>query len=544
MRILSLAASVALLSSACGKPPTPEELAEQTSTDVDNFWQEAVATARITNTMTVRDELFTTLEGLQRYPSSSRPVLPDSSTTSDAFADFKVLAKRVFSQANLLESGGTTARFRISGNDVCTPLRGNFNVDTTCVKNVDSLKMAIRAVGGTAGVDLTFLVNDTIEVGTVQILKGVSVSATVDLANARAASEFFNSSLGMESPFRSVTFDGTGKVEVKLKKFGPSDFEASVSFLTALTGSITDNQGFTRSGASAARSPVFALRIEGPAKSVTTTVDVGASEFRGLWSDFFDDKLKSPMFWALSGVGVKAAVKDGGARTATIWVGGGGNTLSFGNDQVVSFTLNPNAQNRFDLDFSTGSSGLSAVTVRPGILAALAFNLQPVAAAGSMSIDPAILNATYSYDLASSDNAPKLELTKPTMMLDASWRLTNGKLTLSGSGTPRVFTGPQCVAFRQSSLSTGMNPLLDFWMKCEECTAGQCGGLSPQSTSCKKYVSCYEATGGTFGSLASTYGTNGTCWTNTAATANACTEACISALSALRSAHPNATACF
>src|SRR4051794_32392753 len=100
MRIVLLAAPLTLLAFGCASPPTPEQLAKTTADDLDNFWQEAVATARITNTMAVRDELFTNLEAMQRYPSSSRPVIPDSSETNNAFDDLRVLTKRVFTQAN------------------------------------------------------------------------------------------------------------------------------------------------------------------------------------------------------------------------------------------------------------------------------------------------------------------------------------------------------------------------------------------------------------------------------------------------------------
>ncbi len=535
---------VPLLVLACAKPPTPEELAKQTADDLDSFWQEAVATARVTNTMAVRDELFTDIEGMQRYPSSSRPTIPDSSTTNDAFDDLRVLTKRVFTQANVTESGGSTITFRVTGTDLCTPLRGSFNADTTCVKNVDSLKLAVRAVGGTNGLDVTLLVNDKIEIGTVEILKGVSVSATVDLANAKGASEFVNSTLGQSSPFRKLTFDGSGKIEVKLKKYAASDFEATVSFLSDLKGTITDDNGFTRSGSAASRTPAIALRVSGPDKSVSATIDLGASDFHGIWSDFFDYQLKQPMVWSLSGLTVKAKVKDGDARTATVSTGSGANTLSYAGQNVVTASLNPDAKNSFDIALSTGASGLSAVTVKPGITFALAFNLQPVKTAGSQ-IDDALLNSTYTYALTANDGAPKFELNKTSKTIDASWQLVNGAATLTGSstGSPRVFTGPQCVAFRQGPRTSQMSAFLDFWMRCEDCVNGACGGSVSQSAACQKYVSCYVASGGTAGSLDSSYGPNGTCWTAGQATATACTDACVQASAALKSAYPTVVAC-
>jgi hypothetical protein len=541
MRHIWLVVPLAIL--ACAKQPTPEELAKKTADDLDTFWQEAVATARVTNTMSSRDELFSDIEGMQRYPSTTRPTIPDSSSTNEAFDDLRVLTKRVFTEANVIDKGGSQITFRVTGTDLCTPLRGSFNASTSCVKNVDSLKIALRAVGGTNGIDVTLLFNDKIEIGTAEILTGSSVSVAVDLANAKAASEFVNSTLGQDSPFRDLTFDGSGKLEVKLKKWATSDFEATISFLSDLKGTVTDNNGFTRSGSAAAKSPAVALRVNGTEKSVSGTIDFGASDFHGMWSDFFDYKLKDAMVWTLSGLTVKAKVKDGDARTATFALGSSANTLSFGGQNVVSVTLNPGAKNGFDVVLSTGNSGLSAATVSPGITFALNFNLQAVKNAGSQ-IDDALLNSLYTYELSAGDSAPKFELNKISKTIDASWQLTNGTLSLTGSnnGNPRSFTGPQCIAFRQNR-SSQMSAFLDFWMRCEECVGGACGGSVDQSPECSKYVRCYEATGGTAGSLDSSYGQFGNCWTAGQSTASACTSTCTSALASLKTAYPSVFAC-
>ena len=66
------------------------------------------------------------------------------------------------------------------------------------------------------------------------------------------------------------------------------------------------------------------------------------------------------------------------------------------------------------------------------------------------------------------------------------------------------------------------------------------GGTPPQSTECKDYVTCYEATGGTKGSLDLSYGEKGSCWSTTTAAATACTDACKSAEAALKSAYADA----
>ena len=68
-----------------------------------------------------------------------------------------------------------------------------------------------------------------------------------------------------------------------------------------------------------------------------------------------------------------------------------------------------------------------------------------------------------------------------------------------------------------------------------------CGpSTPPQSAECKAYVTCYEKTGGTKGSLDSSYGAMGSCWSTTTTAADACTAACKSAIASLKTAYPDA----
>ena len=75
-------------------------------------------------------------------------------------------------------------------------------------------------------------------------------------------------------------------------------------------------------------------------------------------------------------------------------------------------------------------------------------------------------------------------------------------------------------------------------------TAAACGGGGGgQSTECKNYILCYEKTGGTKGSLDSSYGASGSCWsTGVAASAEACTTACKSANDSYKSTGQGADA--
>ena len=72
-------------------------------------------------------------------------------------------------------------------------------------------------------------------------------------------------------------------------------------------------------------------------------------------------------------------------------------------------------------------------------------------------------------------------------------------------------------------------------------TAAACGGGGGQSAECKDYVACYEKTGGVKGSLDSTYGASGTCW-SVSSTTESCNTACKSANAAYKSSGQGADA--
>ncbi len=73
------------------------------------------------------------------------------------------------------------------------------------------------------------------------------------------------------------------------------------------------------------------------------------------------------------------------------------------------------------------------------------------------------------------------------------------------------------------------------------CAVTGCGDRPLTVTAeCKSYVACFEATGGTRGSLDTTYGDKGSCWMSTDSAADSCTAACKAALASLKTANPDA----
>lgn len=72
------------------------------------------------------------------------------------------------------------------------------------------------------------------------------------------------------------------------------------------------------------------------------------------------------------------------------------------------------------------------------------------------------------------------------------------------------------------------------------CLNGPCRVPGRPSALCESYVACFYRTGGATGSLDSTYGRGGVCWSSGQPTEDACTAACGSALPSLILSFPDA----
>jgi hypothetical protein len=87
--------------------------------------------------------------------------------------------------------------------------------------------------------------------------------------------------------------------------------------------------------------------------------------------------------------------------------------------------------------------------------------------------------------------------------------------------------------------------LLRGFLFAGEGSGGGGGGTVYQSPECADMLACYAAINGTgTASLTDAYGSSGSCWRSTAATADACTSACRQALQSLRSSAGAPSACF
>lgn len=64
-------------------------------------------------------------------------------------------------------------------------------------------------------------------------------------------------------------------------------------------------------------------------------------------------------------------------------------------------------------------------------------------------------------------------------------------------------------------------------------------GAPSRAAECKAYVTCYERFGGVKGSLDSTYGSSGDCWTTTLEQTQICTATCIALNKKLIADHPD-----
>ena len=259
--LLSLVTTaLALLSFACA--PDPKVVAERTATDVQSLVREAWVSAEGTNQWPTLDSSLLAL-GVSAEARASSARVPAVTALDTSLDSLKKRADKIFAESNIVDRSGGALTFSVRGVDVCTADSGS--LDAACADSIDKQHLAIRASGD---LDLVLLVGtEKAELFTLQIRKGVSVAAIVDLARATAAMAALQTA--QSGAAVTYTFDAKGKVEWRLTKQGAGDFTLSASVLDPVTYTMTGTDGVTRSATIGAKSPVASLHLEGPAKRAT-----------------------------------------------------------------------------------------------------------------------------------------------------------------------------------------------------------------------------------------------------------------------------------
>ncbi len=438
------------------QPPTPEEVATQTANDVDALVSGALETARSTNTWSSIDSTYSMGQPLGTV--SSRPTVPQQATTGDSMRYLRYYAQKIFTQSNA-EPGSNGTIYLVRGDIICSnPDRPGAALDPDCVRNVDAAQLRIRAGGN---IDLALQVGpERLEPFILKLRGGKTIAYEVDLEKSQRAYLFLQTALGTARP--EWTIEARGRYEMRLDRFGQSDYAVSLSVLDDIFFSITEKSGIRRTFSTERRSPLFSTRLDGARRTAVMTVDVGRTTYDGIGSDLFSYMLTGPLHAELSGLTSQLTFVDGAQQQSItgISLGQGTSLIQYAGQTVLSLDLNQTAGRRFDLVMRNTTSGTTAFDVNPSVQLAAGFTFS---ALPGYSHNEAFDNARYAMSWKPVDRGVSGEWSRATGGLPEQFKLLLGELSLESNravDVPRHFAQGSCVVpFKTSKYMP--HPILD-----------------------------------------------------------------------------------
>ena len=455
-RSLSLGALAALTASAgltgCGSDGA-EPAAAQARIDVMvpalvNSTSSAMTSAEGIPSVTWLDQSLTTLD-------TAFPVLQSltGSSSGDGGSQTFVLAKAAKAlkaeDAALEDPGVTLANglkqlvfnedsyegdgyYRLRGASVC---ESDGTVDAECAAQIDDAQIRFSAVvAGEDGLDIALAIGPQRAEPLTLELRPDRVSLALDLGAARDAIAFL---AGDQAELPEVM---EGVLALSLIVHGQDDvsIEAAVREAVRVDALLPGmDEPFRLS--TAAKDPVFAVRMNGPASELTWDLDLGRTDLSMPWSQVSTNAAGRLFSMSLGGMSASTTLRaDATAATITnIGLGDGTTTLKVDDHTLVAIDLNADAGRRYDLTIEPSESGMPTLLLDPGFDLSVAFDLQPLADAGDL-VESYMLSETYR--IALTGDAPAIQPVEAS--LDGSFagglRVTGGTLEISSSSAESV----------------------------------------------------------------------------------------------------------
>ncbi|MCY1083402.1 hypothetical protein [Archangium lansingense] len=302
------------------------------------------------------------------------PGVPDE-VTSQAQAALveKYLRERIFIEANVEETQGSSTTFRITGEDLCTD--GSKPAAPECVAEVDKYELRIRATNkGDEKLELELLFGPNRAEPLSLSFTDVRVGLTVDLGGVKDTVTHL-------SPATKLPRVMVGRVELALTSRGPQDLEFQTSILDALSVE-WDTVSGTYAFSSAKATPLTELKVwqMNGANWARVALNLGTTEIRAPYSGTKPEFAGKPYVGSLSGLSFAMEAQEGSEALtiAHLGLGEAQSYVAVGDHKLVTVDLNALSGRHFDLNVSKGTDGRAVLSVRPEFDLSVFTDMEPV----------------------------------------------------------------------------------------------------------------------------------------------------------------------
>ncbi|MFY0527545.1 hypothetical protein ACN28I_31860 [Archangium gephyra] len=302
------------------------------------------------------------------------PGAPDEATSqAQAALVEKYLRERIFIEANVEETQGSSTTFRITGEDLCSD--GSTPAAPACVTAVDKYELRIRATNkGNAGLELELLFGANRTEPLSLSFSDVRVGMIVDLGGVK-------DTVKQLSPETELPRVMVGRVELALTSKGPRDVEFQTSILDALSVEWdTTAGGYAFSTAKA--SPLSEMKVwqKDGANWARVALKLGTTEIRTPYQGAKAEFSGQQYVASLSGLSYAMEAQEGSEALtlAHIGLGEAQSYLALGGHKLTTVDLNALSGRHFDLHIAKGTDGRAVLSVRPELDLSVFTNMEPV----------------------------------------------------------------------------------------------------------------------------------------------------------------------
>ncbi|HZH75860.1 MAG TPA: hypothetical protein VEY88_07505 [Archangium sp.] len=289
------------------------------------------------------------------------PGVPDE-TTSQAQAALveKYLRERIFIEANVEETKGSSTTFRVTGEDLCSD--GSTLATPECVAQVDKYELRIRATNkGNDGLDLELLFGPNRSEPLSLSFSDVRVGMIVDLGGVKDTVKYVN-------PETELPRVMVGRVELALTSKGPRDLEFQTSILDALSVE-WDMAAGTYAFSTAKASPLTETKVwqKDGANWARVALNLGTTEIRIPYSGKKAAFAGKPYVASLSGLSYAMEGQEGSEALtlSRLGLGQAQSYVALGEHKLATVDLNALSGRQFDLRVEKGADGLAVLSVQP-----------------------------------------------------------------------------------------------------------------------------------------------------------------------------------
>lgn len=332
-------------------------------------------------------------------------------TRDDLNADIdslvKTLKEKIFTQANLESDAGGAATYRLGPSTLCASSSSAVSssssggaqgsttssetmLDPDCVDQVNQLEPRLRLSSPSAGnVDVDLLLTSAKhDVATLELYKD-RVGVVIDLGAIKATLDEVGQDTGTLTSM-------VGKLGFDIVKNADLDFSLRANVIEAVTLGVENQDGEAATYSLGASVPTFELRLDGNARKVTGSMDLGALEVKGPLNAFrdtfdpetydqFGDPLPRPTYTGavdalLAGLEGSLTL-DGKTDVLTfshLGLGDASSTLKVDGNTLAQLDVNPTNGRHFDLNVKDTDAGTD-LTFSPTFDASVLLNFAPLA---------------------------------------------------------------------------------------------------------------------------------------------------------------------